>query len=108
MDNPEHQKDPSGEEQSIGDKRLALLERWRQYKMRFDNISFLCKMLIQFGQPDSVADFGKFFKEQLKKLIGYLPEQDSAEFLEINRKLLDTVEKPPSATDEKPHICNSS
>ena len=102
MDNPEHQEDPSGEEQSIGDKRLALLlERWRQYKMRFDNISFLCKMLIQFGQPDSVADFGRFFKDQLKELIGYLPEQDSAEFLEKNRKLLDSDEEPPSATVRK-------
>ena len=102
MDDPEHQEDPSGEEQSIGDKRLALLlERWRQYKMRFDNISFLCKMLIQFGQPDSVDDFGKFFKDQLKELIGYLPKQDADELLTKHRGLLDTDAKPPSATDEE-------
>ena len=92
--NVEHQGDPSGEEHSIGVERLALLERWRQNKMRFDNISFLCKMLIQFGQPYTrgASKFETFFRSQLMELLCYLSEQ---QFLKMYHDAISTDTKKP-------------
>ena len=78
-------------------EREALYKRWRQYRMRFDNMSLYGKMIIQFGQPDSGLEFETTFRESLRELICYLPEQTSAKLLYDHQVLLKIqAEQPPT------------